>query len=98
MKLSEAIEEALLSGVYNQRNEFMCNVLKDKHGFSMMEELQEHLGSIFNSFGTRPLSVQLYHLESKKPDFSEVEFWKTCFKRTQEWYVWFVFDLKRKGL
>lgn len=98
MKLSKAIEEVLLSGAYNQINEFMCNVLTDKHGRYMAEELQSSLSEIFNSHGSTPLSVQLHHMESQKPNFNEAEYWRTCFKRTQEWYVWFVFDLKRKGL
>lgn len=98
MKLSQAIEEALTSGVYNQCNPFMCNVLNQKHKRSMTEDLQDRLSKIFQRPGDLPLSVQLHVIESQKPNFNENEYWETDFKRTQEWYVWFVFDLKRKGL
>ena len=98
MKLSQAIEEALTSGVYNQCNEFMCNVLNQAHGQSMMEDLQDHLAEVFHNVGDLPLSVQIHRIESRKPGFNELEYWKTSFRRTQQWYVWFVFDLKRKGL
>lgn len=98
MKLSQAIEEALTSGVYNQCNSFMCNVLNVAHGSEMMEQLQNHLSEIFQNEGKRPLINQLWVIEYKKPGFSQDEFCKTNFERTQEWYVWFVFDLKRKGL
>ncbi|QHJ81351.1 MAG: hypothetical protein [Bacteriophage sp.] len=98
MKLSQAIEEALTSGVYNQCNAFMCNVLVVAHGKEMEQQLQGHLGEIFQNEGKRPLINQLWCIEYKKPGFNEHEFWETNFERTQEWYVWFVFDLKRKGL
>lgn len=98
MKLSEAIEEALTSGVYNQCNSFMCNVLDVAHGQPMRDELQSHLSEIFQGDGERPLINQLWDIERKKPGFVEEEFWFNDFNRTQEWYVWFVFDLKRKGL
>lgn len=98
MKLSQAIEEVLLSGAYNQCNEFMCNVLNDEYDLEMEQELQSYLSEIFQNEGKRPLINQLWDIERKKPGFVEEEFWNNYFKRTQEWYVWFVFDLKRKGL
>lgn len=98
LKLSQAIEEALTSGVYNQCNQFMCNVLEVEHGLNMRSDLQVHLGLVFNSLGSRPLIKELHSIEVLKRGFDHAEFWKTSFERTQEWYVWFVFDLKRKGL
>lgn len=98
MKLSQAIEEALTSGVYNQCNAFMCNVLLNDHGYEMEQQLQDHLSEIFQNEGKRPLINQLWAIEYKKPGFVEEEFWFNDFNRTSEWYVWFVFDLKRKGL
>lgn len=98
MKLSKAIEEVLLSGAYNQCNAFMCNVLNDEYDLEMEQELQSYLSEIFQNEGKRPLINQLWDIERKKPGFLEEEFWFNDFNRTQEWYVWFVFDLKRKGL
>lgn len=98
MKLSQAIEEVLLSGAYNQYNKFMCNVLNDEHDLEMKQELQSYLSEIFQNEGKRPLINQLWDIERKKPEFNENNFWNNHFKRTQEWYVWFVFDLKRRGL
>lgn len=98
MKLSQAIENAIRTGKYNLYNEFMCHVLKDNYSVELMEELQRMLNIIFPGIRTRPLITTLHKIEENKPGFDSVLFWATSFERTKEWYCWFVFDLKRKGL
>lgn len=100
MKLSEAIEDALLTRKYNRYDEFMCSVLQHQYAPELRDQLQELLNVIFPSIKTHPLIIALHEhygvaLWSNK---DSMEFWDNSFHRTTEWYVWFVFDLKRKGL
>lgn len=100
MKLSKAIEEALITGKYSTRNEFMCSVLAQEYSDKLRDQLQDLLNVIFPGIGKRPLVNALFDREGgweMNVEDSQI-FWENSFKRTSEWYVWFVFDLKRKGL
>lgn len=100
MKLSQAIEDALLTRKYNSYDEFMCTVLKNNYSLELRNQLQEMLNVIFPGILSRPLVNQLFEraggLEMSQEDNNV--FWANSFQLTAEWYVWFVFDLKRKGL
>ena len=100
MKLSQAIEEALITGKYSTRDKFMCSVLAQEYSDKLRDQLQDLLNVIFPGIGKRPLVKALFNREGgwEMSDEDYNVFWENSFKRTQEWYVWFVFDLKRKGL
>lgn len=91
MKLSAAIELALTSGKYEGNLSFMCWALEAL-------EQNEHIPQVMalvHSFNPQCSSLSgaidcsTMDWESINPDMDEL---------TKELYVWWVFDLKRKGL
>lgn len=96
MKLSAAIEQAITSGTYNQRDEYMCWVLRDMEQRDHIDAVQDMVHAIHPE-GRRgyPLACALHdagihslHDESRADNF----------EYTKQLYCWWVFDLKRKGL
>ena len=98
MKLSAAIELMLVSGKYNIQDEFMCLVLRNYDLGEHVDAVQDMVHSI-NPNGRRgyPLTCALH--DSAKCEFSldDVSANET-FDYTKQFYCWWVFDLKRKGL
>lgn len=101
MKLSAVIELMLTSGEYNQCNPYMCNVLK--HAFK--GKYREHVESVQDmvcSLNTDPDRI-IWRGDALACVLHDLGFIKlgrgySWFPYTRELYVWWVFDLKRKGL
>jgi hypothetical protein len=96
MKLSAVIEQMLVTNRYNLYNEFMCLVLCDEGFGKYIEHVEAMVHAIYPeaNYGY-PLYSALYEkgvLDLENKTFEE------GFKVTKELYVWWVFDLKRKGL
>lgn len=95
MKLSEAIEEALLNGLYERSNYFMCHAMHVMNQMDHKATVQQMVYAIqvggrygvghtlFGALNTHCRCV----FNGKATDAVTTEF-----------YVWWVFDLKRKGL
>lgn len=98
MKLSAAIELMLVSGKYNIQDEFMCLVLQDYDHGEHVDAVQDMVCTI-NPDGRRgyPLICALH--DSAKCEFhlDDVSAQEE-FDYTKQFYCWWVFDLKRKGL
>lgn len=97
MKLSEALERALITGAYGQFSEFMCSALK-KSG------QEQHVGSVHDmveainrgpcSYRDLPLCNVLHNTGYVDMGLmSDPE----LLAYTTQLYIWWVFDLKRKG-
>lgn len=96
MKLSTCIERILVNGVYSVEDEFMCNIL-DRDGLTEFKrDVQDMVAKISPSSkrGT-PLVCALHDVGII--DMNDMSSRKE-FEYTQQLYVWWVFDLKRKGL
>lgn len=96
MKLSEAIEHCLVSGMYEIDNAYMCNALwSSAHiGFDdHINSVRKLVDSISKDEYT--LWGALYeahrHMINGTTEADD-------FAVTSQLYVWWVFDLKRKGL
>lgn len=91
MKLSEAIELALTSGEYTAQLSFMCWALErmgqSEHVPAVMVLVHSFNPTCSSMSGAIDCSVMNW--ENVNPDMDEL---------TKELYVWWVFDLKRKGL
>lgn len=101
MNLSTAIEHALINSWYSLdthtlgRSAYMCNVLKHAGLNHMVQAVQEMVHSIHSShIKQQALISALYDAGYLDPDLPRIE----QFAYTTELYVWWVFDLKRKGL
>lgn len=96
MKLSAAIELMLVSKKYNRFDEFMCLVLKDNDLGEHIDAVQDMVHAINPTYALGyPLYSTLF--ESDLLGLRDMNF-EHAFKVTSELYVWWVFDLKRKGL
>lgn len=98
MKLSAAIELMLVSGKYNIQDEFMCWVLQNYGHGEHVDAVQDMVCTI-NPDGRRgyPLFCALH--DSAKCTFSlNGVSTHAAFDYTKQFYCWWVFDLKRKGL
>lgn len=93
MKLSAAIEHALVKGYYSIDNPYMCNAMHSLGLTRHVHYIEEMVDSI--APGEYTLWGALYesyrHLINGKAEADDFAF-------TSELYVWWVFDLKRKGL
>lgn len=96
MKLSEIIENIIVSGVYNIDDEFMCNIL-DRDGLTEAKlKVQDMVQSISPaSMRGAPLACALHKVGII--DIENMSYDET-FTYTKQLYCWWVFDLKRKGL
>jgi hypothetical protein len=96
MKLSAAIEQALVSGTYNQCNEFMCCVLNDMDLDNHIPAVQAMVATIApKPYPGMPLCNALH--EAKIIDVNR-DCYTATFAYTKQLYCWWVFDLKRKGM
>lgn len=97
MKLSAAIEKAIKSGMYNQCNEFMCVVLDQMGEQLHVPAVTALVSSIHPNSGDIPLACALHarkYMNINDGSWSHEQ----QFAYTQQLYIWWVFDLKRKGL
>lgn len=97
MKLSEAIEQTIVSGTYNQCNEFMCIALGNMNLHQFIPDVQELVYSILPNTGDIPLSCALHSMHYININDGSMSHAQQ-FAYTQQLYCWWVFDLKRKGL
>jgi hypothetical protein len=93
VKLSEAIERALVKGVYDASNPYMCNAMYSMGYPNFEADIAEMLDTI------SPDNYTLIGaLGDVYPDtFGNMNYLKK-FAYTSQLYCWWVFDLKRKGL
>lgn len=96
MKLSEVIENMIVTGNYGAQNEYMCNVLKE-HGYRDFVDDVHDMVAIIHPRGVRgiPLICALHEtfiINMNKMSCREMA------NYTKQLYCWWVFDLKRKGL
>ena len=94
MKLSEAIEAALQTSYYNSVH-YMCCALKDinqgKHVSAVMVMVQKVAAQgTYHYVNTMWSALSWYREDNCLPDPSQDD--------VKQLYVWWVFDLKRKGL
>lgn len=92
MKLSEAIERALLKKYYSFDNAFMCNALYTMGYWRHLEAIEAMLDTI--SLDNNTLIGALVDVYPSFLEKSREE----KFAYTSQLYCWWVFDLKRKGL
>lgn len=100
MKLSAAIELMLVSGNYNKHMEFMCLVLRDYGHGEHVDAVQDMVHSIYPEGRTGyPLVCALNDSPKCTFNFDDYPVGRTGeFEYTKQFYCWWVFDLKRKGL
>lgn len=92
MKLSEATEHALLNGFYTFDNPYMCNAMHTLGLTRHVQSIEVMLDTI--SPGNFTLWGALYDAGLVSTVNEDVD----GFNYTSQLYVWWVFDLKRKGL
>lgn len=97
IKLSEAIEYCLTSEAYRRSNHYMCIALKRIGARQHIESVQRMVASLrgWTTYSDEPLLVALDVLgviKLRKMAHTERQAYTTQF------YCWYVFDLKRKGL
>lgn len=93
MKLSAAVENALVTGDYgNWRNgHYMCIALSGQPAH--IKKVQELVDSIHKApYAGYPLACALHKAGYVDGSFDGIEAYTT------QLYVWWVYDLKRKGL
>lgn len=96
MKLSEAIEQMLVTpGCYSPQNEYMCHVLSANNLGRFKSDVEDMVLTIHQSYRGVPLVCALH--ESRIINMNNMG-WREMFDYTTQLYVWWVFDLKRKGL
>lgn len=90
MKLSEAIEKCLLAGYYEDAGYYMCHALENNG----MKDHVRAVGKMVKSICPYSVSLAgaLGHAEIIDTRLIDVN------EYTTEFYCWWVFDLKRKGL
>lgn len=94
MNLSEAIERCLLDGHYDIENAYMCNALY-RLGAEVVDEHVESVRALVDSIRENEYTLWGALYDSGYIDgLTEAE----AFQYTTQLYVWWVFDLKRKGL
>lgn len=99
IKLSAAIEQAITSGKYNTCDEYMCCVLKSMRLEYHVAAVQDMVAEVAQGQGMpgQPLVCALS--QSTLCSFNlDVMSWPEAFQYTKQFYCWYVFDLKRKGL
>lgn len=89
MKLSEAIEKALTSGMYKDNLCFMCWALE-----AMGQS--EHIPAVMDL--VHSFNHECRSLSGALSCYESTNHIKDLDLHTTELYVWWVFDLKRKGL
>lgn len=101
MKLSEAIEKALTDRMYSLtgcmwgQSSYMCVVLKAWGRRDLAKSVEDMVQGISpNPYRGQALVSALYETGYITDSMSRAE----QFAYTTELYVWWVFDLKRKGL
>lgn len=98
-KLSAVLEQAIRTGIY-QRREFMCFALQDmltkKKAHPYIEQVQDMVVSIHPScvslLGALNMTGAPCTLLLADGDYSATD------EMTHQFYIWWIFDLKRKGL
>lgn len=100
MKLSAVIEKALTSGAYNPSTPYMCHALEVINLEEFIPDIHIMVADIApNANLGYPLICALH--DSPKCTFNLEDFdigRAEEFKYSQQFYCWWVFDLKRKGL
>lgn len=93
MKLSEAIEHALVNEVYYLENAFMCNAMCSMGHTAHIPHIEGMLNTIDpgDHYTLSDALVSAYPEMVFKDKVDRFAF-------TSQLYVWWVFDLKRKGL
>ena len=97
MKLSQAIEKAIVSKTYAPYvNEFMCNIMNVQGMQHHTESIQDMVATIYPEGNrSQPLICALIDAGIREAEYdNDLE----DFAYTKELYCWWVFDLKRKGL
>lgn len=96
MKLSEAIEQAIVSGTYNQCCEYMCVTLRKMNMEHHVQAVQQMVNNINpRAYDDQPLICALHDAGILDMGImTQAE----QFTYNQQLYCWWVFDLKRKGL
>lgn len=96
MKLSQAIEQMLVTRRYGNQCEFMCCVLDHANLSEFVNDVQDMVASIYDSGKpTWPLACALH--DAGIIDTNN-QTWSETLAYTTQLYCWWVFDLKRKGL
>lgn len=98
MKLSEAIEQMLVTKVYSLHMPYMCIVLGYEDNTSLhIKSVVEMVNGIYHNTGDIPLVCALHYRNLMNINDGS---WSDArqFDYTQQLYCWWVFDLKRKGL
>lgn len=98
MKLSAAIEQAIVSGTYSVHNEFMCIALADLGYKHLAADVTEMVSTIHPNTGDIPLSCALHARGLVDLDLGAGWSHVTIHEYCKQLYCWWVFDLKRKGL
>ena len=96
MKLSEAIEHCLVSGAYVACGRYMCLALervKEDYHVDSVRAMMEKIDKREDRFNSSLVGV-LFWNQILSADLTN----HAVDKYTTELYVWWVFDLKRKGL
>lgn len=96
MKLSEAIELAIMSGKYSYVDGYMCCVLRRMNMEYHVGAIQKMMSGISSKgYPSQPLICTLH--DAKVLDMEDMSP-REQFNYTLQFYCWWVFDLKRKGL
>ncbi len=96
MKLSAAIEQAIVSGTYSMNNEFMCHIMQRMGRNDLKLQVEDMVQSLIpGDYRGRPLACALHDL--KLININQVGL-ETYFPYLKQFYCWWIFDLKRKGL
>ena len=96
MKLSEAIEQMLVTGCYSLVDQYMCHVLSNNNLGRFKSDVEDMVMTIRpQNYRGSPLVCALH--ESHFINMNEMT-WDEMFSYTTQLYCWWVFDLKRKGL
>lgn len=93
MKLSQAIERALVKGYYTPGNPYMCNAMCAMGYWNLEHDIAAMVDTI------NPDNYTLIGaLRNIYPDKFNAMSCAEEFAYTSQLYCWWVFDLKRKGL
>lgn len=100
MKLSAAIEQAIVTGVYSLQSPYMCHAMEGIGQHHLVPFVQALVYSInpIENLPSQPLICALMDSPECTFDFDSGPDRKSLFAYSKECYCWWVFDLKRKGL
>jgi hypothetical protein len=95
IKTSAMIEQLLVDGTYNNNDEYMCILLRDVFGSDESLKAARTIRNALLMISSSNFTLQ-GALTMRVKDFA---YWSAeeQFAYKQQWYVWFVFDLKRQG-